>query len=237
MRPDSRLDRERAPRSPCPPVEPSRGSPPARPAAATAASASALGRRGSRRARRVDDVDLRGAVASPASRVAFSTPAPRKTADGLAEAARDREQLEGGLADRTVDVVDQNQDLSHVCHASQMNLLVARNSASFTPPSPSSVTTVPACARRALGDRLDRGPRRAEPDLRGVDAEVGQRPGLHRLLLRRHDPLERRVAGLAGLVGHRTSAGSGAVTVGRGVSPSRRIVTVAALDGQRRRPA
>src|SRR4051795_7726327 len=58
-------------------------------------------------------------------------------------------------------------------------------------------------ARRAGGRVLDGGPGRVEPDLARVDAQVAERPGLERLLLRGHDALERRVAGLAGLVGDR----------------------------------
>src|SRR5512139_3962217 len=47
--------------------------------------------------------------------------------------------------------------------------------------------------RRPGGGVLHLRPRRGEADLRAVDAQVGQRPGLDRLLLGGHDPLERRV--------------------------------------------
>src|SRR3954470_21881743 len=58
-------------------------------------------------------------------------------------------------------------------------------------------------ARRALLGALDRGVRRVEPDFLGVHADVAERPRLDRLLLRGHDPLEGRVASLAGLVSDR----------------------------------
>src|SRR6478736_634870 len=58
-------------------------------------------------------------------------------------------------------------------------------------------------ARRALREGLDLGPGGVEADLGGVDPEVAQRPRLDRLLLGRHDPLERGVARLVDLVGDR----------------------------------
>src|SRR3954451_12860195 len=74
-------------------------------------------------------------------------------------------------------------------------------------------------ARRAGRGVLDRGPRGVQADLAGVDADVGERPRLERLLLRRHDALERRVAGLARLVGHRQHQGHRAADdLGRGVA-------------------
>ena len=85
-----------------------------------------------------------------------------------------------------------------------MNFLDARNSTSALAPEPSSSVTIsPWRARRALLGALHRASTRRPADLAGVDADVGERPGLQRLLLRRHDPLEGGVAGLAGLVGHR----------------------------------
>ena len=129
-----------------------------------------------------------------------------KTADGSPEPAGDGQQLEGGLADRAVDVVDENQDFSS-CRspaAPQMNFLAARNSTSAAAPEPPSSLTISPAVRggRALGPSTSV-QAAARPTCAGVDAQVGQRPGLHRLLLRGHDPLEGRVAGLAGLVGHR----------------------------------
>src|SRR5208282_5210194 len=60
----------------------------------------------------------------------------------------------------------------------------------------------PGLAARQLGviDHL-RG-RAAEPDRGRVDARVGEAERLHRLLLRRHDALERRVAWLVNLLDH-----------------------------------
>src|SRR6476469_1808148 len=49
-------------------------------------------------------------------------------------------------------------------------------------------------ARGPLVRALDGRPGGRQPDLLGLDAEVAQRPGLDRLLLGRHDPLEGRVA-------------------------------------------
>src|SRR6478609_5004738 len=74
-------------------------------------------------------------------------------------------------------------------------------------------------ARRAGGGVLDRGPRGVEADLARVDPDVAERPGLERLLLRRHDALERRVARLAGLVGDRQHQRQRATDdLGRGVA-------------------
>src|SRR4051812_22163072 len=61
---------------------------------------------------------------------------------------------------------------------------------------------LPVLARRPRRDLLDRRPGRGQPDLPGLDAEVGQTPGLHRLLLGGHDPLEGGVPRLVDLVGH-----------------------------------
>src|SRR5688572_22301334 len=57
-------------------------------------------------------------------------------------------------------------------------------------------------ARRTLGGGVHSGPGTDEADLVGVDLEVLQVQGLHRLLLGGHDALEGRVAGLARLVRH-----------------------------------
>src|SRR5204862_4980170 len=65
----------------------------------------------------------------------------------LAEPAGQRDQLERDLLDVIADVLREHQDLSHcrsVSFPAQMNFCVARNSATLTPPSPSSLTTVPA---------------------------------------------------------------------------------------------
>src|SRR5690606_40242689 len=69
---------------------------------------------------------------------------------GLADALGDREQLVGGLADRAVDVVDQNQNFRHWIRspsASQMNFLDARNSTSAVAPDPSSSLTISPAVR------------------------------------------------------------------------------------------
>src|SRR4029079_19527264 len=58
-------------------------------------------------------------------------------------------------------------------------------------------------ARRTGLGALDPGPRLLEADLAGVDPDVGELQGLQWLLLRGHVPLERRVARLTVLVGHR----------------------------------
>ena len=95
-------------------------------------------------------------------------------------------------------------------------------------PSPSSVTIWPRLARAAAAvNDSTLVHAAARPTCVGVDAEVGQRPGLDRLLLGRHDPLERGVARLVDLVGHATtSAGSD------GLHGLGRDVAVAA-DGRR----
>ncbi|CAM5243587.1 hypothetical protein SGLAM104S_03236 [Streptomyces glaucescens] len=77
--------------------------------------------------------------------------------DRLADAAGQGQQLQGRLADGTVHVVDVDEDFSHGTSslllaklrggqlgADQMNFWPARNSASCLPPSPSSLTIVPA---------------------------------------------------------------------------------------------
>ncbi len=88
--------------------------------------------------------------------------------------------------------------------AAQMNFLAARNSVSAVAPEPSSSLTISPAVRggRAVVSSTslhatDR-PTWAASTPRSASDER-----LQRLLLRRHDPLERRVAGLAGLVGHR----------------------------------
>src|SRR5213080_972886 len=74
-------------------------------------------------------------------------------------------------------------------------------------------------ARRAGRGVDDLGPRGARADLTRVDTQVAQRPGLERLLLGGHDPLERRVAGLTGLVGDREDQRHGAADdLGGGVA-------------------
>src|SRR6478609_4968509 len=74
-------------------------------------------------------------------------------------------------------------------------------------------------ARRAGRGLDDLGPRGVRADLTGVDTQVAQRPGLEGLLLGRHDPLEGRVAGLAGLVGDREDQRHGAADdLGGGVA-------------------
>src|SRR5580692_7973920 len=55
---------------------------------------------------------------------------------------------------------------------------------------------------RPLGEADHLGGRRSEADLAGLEADVRHAQGLDRLLLRRHDPLERRVAGLVDLLDH-----------------------------------
>src|SRR5215469_6071389 len=76
------------------------------------------------------------------------------------------------------------------------------------------------------------GGRTAEPDQGRVDARVGQAHRLDRLLLRRHDPLERRVARFVDLLDHADHGGQGGLDLevpvfgdpvtapGRAVAPS-----------------
>src|SRR5665647_2614618 len=59
---------------------------------------------------------------------------------------------------------------------------------------------------RTLGEGLDLGPGRAHAHRAGVEAQVGQRPRLDRLLLRGHDALEGRIARLVDLVGDRNQS-------------------------------
>ena len=84
----------------------------------------------------------------------------------------------------------------------QMNLRDARNSAALTPPSPSSVTIVPAARGGRFAKLTTSVALAPRPACAGVDAEVGQAQRLDRLLLRRHDPLERRVPRLVDLLDH-----------------------------------
>ena len=128
---------------------------------------------------------------------------PGRPAGGPGSAAR-----RVGLVTAPSDQLGDDQDLRHVDPASrvartQMYLPAARNSTSAADPAPSSSgTTWPASlgGRGSVGDHLAPGGRQA--DRAGVDPQVGQRPGLDRLLLGGQDALHRRVAGLAGLVGH-----------------------------------
>ena len=64
----------------------------------------------------------------------------------LAELAGQREQFAGDLLDRLAVMLGEHQNSSHRC-PSRLRCRIAqeRNSAAFTPPSPSSLTTVPAC--------------------------------------------------------------------------------------------
>ncbi len=106
-----------------------------------------------------------------------------------------------------------------------MNFWAARNSASALPPSPLVLDDLARGARRAGRGVLDLGPGRRRPTCR-LDARSASVAGLHRLLLGRHDALERRVAGLAGLVGHRHHRRQrGRRSTSVAVSPSRRLRT------------
>jgi hypothetical protein len=138
---------------------------------------------------------------------ARSAPGPMKTAEG---SPRRRAMVSSSRSScgGAVGVVDEDENFSHVGvslsgrRPGQMNLRAARNSASLVPPSPSSVTICPGRAADAWRTRSTVVHAASRPT-GGVDAEVGQRPGLDRLLLGRHDPLERGVARLVDLVGHR----------------------------------
>ena len=85
-----------------------------------------------------------------------------------------------------------------------MNFLEARKSTSALAPEPSSSLTISPAVRGGRAVVSSTAVQAADrPTWSRADAEVAQRVGLDRLLLRRHDALEGRVAGLAGLVGHR----------------------------------
>ena len=113
-----------------------------------------------------------------------------------------------------------------------MNFLAARNSTSAVAPEPSSSVTIsPACAAG--------GPWCPRPRVQATDSPTSpastprsasdQR--LERLLLRGHDALERRVARLAGLVGHRQHQRQRAArSTSVATSPSRWIRTWSPCD-------
>ena len=85
-----------------------------------------------------------------------------------------------------------------------MNFLDARNSTSAPAPEPSSSVTIsPAVrgGRAVVSSTCDQATDRPTSPASTPRSDSDQR--LERLLLRRHDALERRVAGLARLVGHR----------------------------------
>ena len=169
----------------------------------------------------VDDVDLLGAVLLHLlGRVGGLVGRADEDRGGLAETLGDGEELVRRLADRAVDVVDQNQNFRHAAVAPQMNFLEARNSVSAVAPEPSSSLTISPAVRggRAVVSSTsvhatDR------PTSPASTPRSLERPGLQRLLLGRHDALERRVAGLAGLVGDREHQRHGAADdLGRGVA-------------------
>ena len=70
-------------------------------------------------------------------------------------------------------------------------------------PSPSSTTISPAARASASDTSVISWPAPAAPTCRGVEAQVGHGQVVDRLGLGRHDPLERRVAGLDHAGGHR----------------------------------
>ena len=83
----------------------------------------------------------------------------------------------------------------------------ARNSTIFCAPLPSSsIFTVSPRAGGSPSESTSR-LRAGLAELRRVDAEVGRGEALLRLLLRAHDPLQRRVARLVDRVGHRDDRG------------------------------
>ena len=106
-----------------------------------------------------------------------------------------------------------------------MNFRSARNPAALLPPSPSSLTITPAARGGRAAKSTTQVAACARPDRARVDAEVGQRQGLHRLLLRRHDPLERRVPRLVDLLHHADHRRQRPVTTAYPSSVTRRIVT------------
>src|SRR6266702_2595170 len=108
---------------------------------------------GEQRGRRRDDVVVEGRVGGDidAGRAELRTalppflgPRPGPHHGGLAEPAGQRDQLVGDLLHLAVRVLREHKDLSHAAFPPQMNFCAARNSAALTPPSPSSLTTMPA---------------------------------------------------------------------------------------------
>ena len=99
------------------------------------------------------------------------------------------------------------------CASAQMTLSSARKSTTLAKPSPSSSMIVPASRASASATSTISWPPPAQPTLRGVDAQVGDRDLVDRLGLGGHDPLERRVAGLDHAGGHRDDRGQRALDV------------------------
>ena len=88
--------------------------------------------------------------------------------------------------------------------SSQTNFLDARNSARSLRrrPSPSSLTTVPACRGGAASKTRPRSTQPPRPTSPASTPRSASDSVSDRLLLRRHDPLERRVARLVDLLDH-----------------------------------
>src|SRR5512139_110195 len=96
----------------------------------------------------VDDVDLLGTVGLQRRGGVVGRGADEHRGR-LAETAGDRQELVGGLAHHTVDMVDENQDFAHcqLPDLPQMNFFDARNPASAVAPEPSSSVTISPCVR------------------------------------------------------------------------------------------
>ena len=147
------------------------------------------------------DVDRGGAVlGQPRLPLLGAVPGPDHR--GLTELAGERQQLEGDLLDLAAGVLGENQNLSHDQPPSQMNFCAARNSAALAPPSPSSLTIVPACRGGRSAKSTTSVAAFARPTRAVSMPGVGAAHHLQRLLLRGHDPLERRVPRLVDLLHH-----------------------------------
>ena len=154
----------------------------------------------------VVDVDLLGAVLGQGDGGDVGT-GPDVDRRRLTEPAGDRQQLGRGLADLAVGVVDQNENFGHggyllLDRSGSEELLGGQELGELGASVALVGDDLALGPRRPLAEGEHLRPRAGQPDLGRVHAEVGERPRLDRLLLGRHDPLERGVARLVDLVGH-----------------------------------
>ena len=148
------------------------------------------------------DPDLRGAELPGLGRERLRALAGDHGRDvAVAERRRLREHAERALL-QLVAVVLEEDERRH-----QTSLFSARKStiACAALPSSSILRASPRAGGSPSASTV--GPRAGLARLAGVDAEVGEREDVLRLLLRAHDPLERRVARLVDRVAHRDDRG------------------------------
>src|SRR5262249_18715788 len=168
------------------------------------------GRRGhvARHALAVGGVALGGAVrGEPLPARLRAGPQPDR--GRLAEPARQREQFERDLLDRLTVVRGEDEDLRHAtARPFRSDELLRGEELGRLDAAVALILDDRACRTgRPLAetDHLGRGG--SEPHLGGVDPGVGDAQHFDRLLLRRHDPLERRVPWLVDLLDHADHGG------------------------------